>query len=132
MTLARIQILSLVENLYRETHQKFLSDFMALECFYSISNRAVHPEKRPLFSYLSVWCALASQGSAKMLTPKILYQKVAFDKRPWSPLPQTDHGLVQSQPAVMVCWEYFHSLWASILVFRVKYSSLKYVVHIYT
>lgn len=30
MTLARIQILSLVEKLYRETHQKFLSDFMAL------------------------------------------------------------------------------------------------------
>lgn len=49
----------------------------------------MHPEKRPSFSYVSVWCALASQMSAKMLTPKILYQKVAFDKGPWSPLPWT-------------------------------------------
>ncbi|KAI1233339.1 hypothetical protein IHE44_0004511 [Lamprotornis superbus] len=102
--------------------------FLSLWCFYSISNTAGQPEKTPLFSTLSVWCALASQGSAKMLTPKILYQKVAFDKGPWSPLPRTDHGLVQSQPAVMVCWEYFHSFWASILVFRVKCSFLKNVV----
>lgn len=92
----------------------------------------MHPEERPSFSYLSVWCALASQRSAKMLTPKILYQKVAFDKGPWSLLAQTDHGLGQSQTAVMVCWDYLPSFWASILVFRVKYSSLKYMVHIYT
>lgn len=49
----------------------------------------MHPEKRPSFSYVSVWCALTSQASAKMLTPKILYQKVAFEKGLWSPLPLT-------------------------------------------
>lgn len=49
----------------------------------------MHPERRPSFSYVSVWCALASQVSVKMLTPKILYQKVALDKGLWLPLPWT-------------------------------------------
>lgn len=73
----------------RRHSPKFRSYFGALQCFYLPCNRAVRPEKRPSFSYMSVWCALASQVSAKMLTPKIPYQKVAFDKEPWSPLPWT-------------------------------------------